>query len=84
MSDKPFTFICGPDDFLVDRLGKERYAALTKDIDDEFSQEVLSGFANNVSEVETAINHFRDSVQTVLDVRRTSRGVVEGRQFSRR
>ena len=65
MPDKPFTFICGSDDFLVDRLGKERYAALTKEIDDEFSQEVLSGFANNVSEVETAINRFRDSVQTV-------------------
>lgn len=65
MSDKPFTFICGPDDFLVDRLGKEHFAAITKDITDEFSQEVLSGFANNVSEVETAINRFRDSVQTV-------------------
>lgn len=65
MPDKPFTFICGPDDFLVDRLGKERYTEFTKEIDDEFSQEVLSGFANNVGEVEAAINRFRDSVQTV-------------------
>lgn len=65
MPDKPFTFICGPDDFLVDRLGKERYTEFTKEIDDEFSQEVFSGFANNISEVESAINRFRDSVQTV-------------------
>lgn len=65
MSAKSFIFICGPDDFLVDRLGKERFAALAAEVTDEFSREVLSGFANNVSEVETAINRFRESVQTV-------------------
>ena len=66
MSDaKPFIFVCGPDDFLVNRLGKERFDALARDITDEFSREVLSGFANNVGEVEAAINRFRESVQTV-------------------
>ncbi|MBP9913582.1 MAG: DNA polymerase III subunit delta [Opitutaceae bacterium] len=65
MPVKAFTFICGPDDFLVDRLGRERFAELTQDTADEFSREVLSGYANNVGEVETAINRFRDSVQTV-------------------
>ncbi len=65
MPAKTFTFICGPDDFLVDRLAKERFAALAQDTADEFSREVLSGFANNVGEVETAINRFRESVQTV-------------------
>jgi DNA polymerase-3 subunit delta len=65
MSAKSFIFICGSDDFLVDRLGKERFAALTAEVTDEFSREVLSGFANNVGEVETAINRFRESVQTV-------------------
>jgi DNA polymerase-3 subunit delta len=62
---KPFTFICGADDFLVGRLGKERWAALAAEVPDEFSREVISGFAGNVGEVSEAINRFRDSVQTV-------------------
>ena len=62
---KPFVFICGADDFLVNRQGKARYDELAKDITDEFSREIISGFANNVGEVESAINRFRDSVQTV-------------------
>ena len=62
---KPFTFVCGPDDYLVNRLGKERFDELAHDITDEFSREVLSGFANNVGEVEAAINRFRESVQTI-------------------
>jgi DNA polymerase-3 subunit delta len=64
-SAKNFTFICGPDDFLVGRLGAERFAALAAEVPDEFSREVLSGFANNVGEVESAVNRFRDSVQTM-------------------
>ena len=60
-----FTFLCGADDFLVGRLGQQRFAALAAEVTDEFSREVLSGFAGNVSEVETAINRFRESVQTV-------------------
>ena len=62
---KPFTFICGPDDFLVGRLGRERYDELAREIDDEFSRETISGFANNVGEVETAINQFREALQTI-------------------
>jgi len=62
---KPFIFICGADDFLVNRQGKARYDELAKDITDEFSREIISGFANNVGEVEATINRFRDSVQTV-------------------
>lgn len=62
---KPFIFVCGADDFLVNRLGKTRYDELTADVTDEFSREVISGFANNVGEVEAAINRFRESVQTV-------------------
>jgi len=61
----PFTFICGSDDFLVNRLGQTRWTELCKDIDDEFSRETISGFANNIGEVEAAINRFRESVQTV-------------------
>jgi DNA polymerase-3 subunit delta len=62
---KPFTFICGADDFLVGRAGRERFEILAAEIGDEFSREVLSGFAANVSEVETAVNRFREAVQTI-------------------
>ena len=56
---KKFTFICGSDDFLVGRLGKERFEALAAEVTDEFSRETINGFAANVSEVEGAINRFR-------------------------
>ena len=62
---KKFTFVCGSDDYLVGRLGKQRFEALATDVTDEFSRETINGFAANVSEVETAVNQFRDSVQTV-------------------
>lgn len=64
-ASKRFLFICGSDDFLVGRLGKERYAALSEEITDEFSRETLNGFANNMGEVAAAVNRFRESVQTV-------------------
>lgn len=62
---KPFIFVCGADDFLVNRLGKSRYDELTAGVTDEFAREIISGFANNVGEVESALNRFRESVQTV-------------------
>jgi DNA polymerase-3 subunit delta len=62
---RKFTFICGADDFLVGRLGKERFEALAAEVPDEFSRETINGFAANVGEVESAVNRFRDSVQTV-------------------
>ena len=65
MAEKTFTFVCGSDDFLVGRVGKERYAALSASVTDEFSREIISGFAGNVAEVESAVNRFRDAVQTV-------------------
>jgi DNA polymerase-3 subunit delta len=65
-SAKAFTFVCGPDDFLVGRIGKERFDAMVAEAQaDEFSREVINGFAGNVDEVETAVNRFRDAVQTV-------------------
>ncbi len=65
-ASKAFTFICGPDDFLVNRVGKERFDELAADANaDEYSRDVISGFANKVDEVETAVNRFRDAVQTV-------------------
>lgn len=62
---KNFVFLCGSDDFLVGRLGKERYAALASSVTDEFARETINGFAANVSEVEGAVNRFREAVQTV-------------------
>ena len=50
MPAKPFIFICGPDDFLVNRPGKERYDALAAEATDEFSREVLNGLASWLSE----------------------------------
>jgi DNA polymerase-3 subunit delta len=64
-AEKPFTFICGADDFLVGRLGQQRFDALAADVTDEFSREVLNGFAANVGEVEATVNRFRESAQTI-------------------
>jgi DNA polymerase III subunit delta len=62
---KKFTFICGSDDYLVGRLGKERFRVLTAESIDEFAREIINGFAANVSEVESAVNRFREAVQTL-------------------
>jgi DNA polymerase-3 subunit delta len=62
---KHFTLICGEDDFLVNREGKSRYAMLANEVTDEFSREIINGFAANVGEVERVVNQFRESVQTV-------------------
>jgi DNA polymerase III subunit delta len=62
---RTFSFICGQDDFLVGRMGRDRFAELSGDATDEFSREVVNGFAANVDEVETAVNRFREAVQTV-------------------
>ncbi|MCX6952309.1 MAG: DNA polymerase III subunit delta, partial [Verrucomicrobia bacterium] len=64
-SAKKFTFVGGSDDFLVGRLGKERFDAMATEVTDEYSREIISGFAGNVGEVEAAVNRFRESVQTV-------------------
>lgn len=62
---KKFTFICGQDDYLVGRLGQERYQAATAEVTDEFAREVISGFAGNYDEVAAAINRFREAVLTI-------------------
>lgn len=62
---RKFTFICGQDDYLVGRMGKERFEALAAEVPDEFARETISGFAANAGEVATAVNRLRESVQTV-------------------
>jgi DNA polymerase-3 subunit delta len=65
MPAKPFIFVCGPDDFLVNRVGTERFDGLAAETADEFSREVLNGLANNIDEVEAAVNRLREAVQTI-------------------
>jgi DNA polymerase-3 subunit delta len=63
---KAFAFVCGADEFLVQRAGQRRFDALAAETGaDEFSRETISGFAGNAGEVEAAVNRFRESVQTV-------------------
>ncbi len=62
---KTFSFICGQDDFLVGRMGRKRFDELAGETTDEFSREVINGFAANVDEVESSVNRFRESVQTM-------------------
>ncbi len=63
---KPFICVAGPDDFLVGRIGRERFEALAAEAQaDEFSREIVNGFAANVDEVEAAVNRFRDAVLTM-------------------
>lgn len=63
-STRRFTFVCGPDDFLVGRVAKERFEKLAAGMD-EFSRETISGFAANLGEVETVVKRFREAVQTI-------------------
>lgn len=65
MSEKPFTFICGDDDYLVSERGKAWFAEQTKDLVDELSREVVDGRAGNVAEVEEALSRFTGAVQTL-------------------
>lgn len=62
---KPFTFICGDDDFLVTREGQAVFAEMTKDLTDDFAKETIDGAAQNVGEVEAALNQFRSATQTM-------------------
>jgi DNA polymerase III subunit delta len=62
---RKFSFICGQDDFLVGRLGKQRFDELSGQTTDEFSREIINGFAANIDDVENAMNRFTEAVQTI-------------------
>lgn len=65
MADPTFSFICGGDDFLVGRAGRELFNRMSADAADDFSREVINGQAGKVDDVEAAVNSFRDAVQTL-------------------
>ncbi len=62
---KPFTFICGDDDFLVSRRGRELFAEMSTGLTDEFSREIIEGSVQNLEELETVVGRFRAAVQTL-------------------
>jgi DNA polymerase-3 subunit delta len=65
VTSKPFTLICGDDDYLVSERGKAWFAEQTKDLSDDLSKEVVDGRAGNIGEVEDAIRRFTGAVQTL-------------------
>lgn len=65
MADRPFTFICGDDDYLVAERGRAWFKAETAALSDGLSKEVVDGRAANVSEVEDALKRFTSAVQTL-------------------
>ena len=62
---KAFAFICGDDDFLVAKRGRERFAEMAAGLTDEFSREVIEAAVQNLTELETVVTRFRASVQTL-------------------
>ncbi len=65
MGKTAVTLICGDDDFLVTREGRQRYETLAAAVEDEFSREVINGACQNLEEMDTALNQFRSAVQTL-------------------
>lgn len=59
-----FYFICGNDDFLVNREGDGIYKSLESK-NPGISPEVIDGRANNVGEVEKIMGRVRDALQTL-------------------
>lgn len=63
---KPFTFICGDDDFLVADRGKAAFAEMAETLEaDDMNREVIDGRAGNVAEVEETVGRFVGAVQTL-------------------
>jgi DNA polymerase-3 subunit delta len=65
MAKRPFTFICGDDDYLVTEKARVWFEAATRELEDSLSKEVVDGRAANVAEVEDAISRFTSAVQTL-------------------
>jgi DNA polymerase III subunit delta len=62
---RAFAFVCGDDDFLVGRRGRERFEAMAVGLEDEFSREIVEGAVQNLGELETVVARFRAAVQTL-------------------
>jgi len=62
---KAFAFICGDDDFLVSRRGRELFAEMSAGLTDEFSREIIEGAVQNLDELQAVVGRFRAAVQTL-------------------
>jgi DNA polymerase-3 subunit delta len=62
---KAFTMICGNDDYLVAREGAVHWEKLCREVEDEYSREVLDGDAGTVSDVEKAVAAFISAAMTL-------------------
>ena len=60
-----FIFICGEDDFLVSIEGKKVFEALTADLVDDLSREVVDGRAGKADDVVEAVTAFISAAQTL-------------------
>ena len=62
---RAFSMICGNDDYLVAREGAVRWAELCREVEDEYSREVVDADAGTVGDVEKAVANFRASAMTM-------------------
>lgn len=58
-----YYFICGNDDFLVDREGRKLYLEHSTGLSDDFSCEIIDADAQNLAKVESIIKAFITSAQ---------------------
>ncbi len=62
---RSFAFVCGDDDFLVARRGRELFTELAAGLADDFSREIIEGAVQNLDDFEAVIGRFRGAVQTL-------------------
>lgn len=58
-----YYFICGNDDFLVDRAAKNLYHEQSEGLADDFSKEIIDASAQNLGKLEQILKHFSESIQ---------------------
>lgn len=59
-----FLFICGNDDYLVDREARKIFNKLSEGLADDFSKEIIDAAAQNLGKLEVIFKQFFESVQT--------------------
>lgn len=60
-----FTFICGDDDYLVEREARARFEQACAGITDDLSREVLDAACTKVADVEDTLGRFASATQTM-------------------
>ena len=65
MAKRRFTFICGGDDYIVNRLGRASFYASSEVGERDFSSEIVNGRAQNAAEVAETVRRLGEAVQTI-------------------